>query len=185
MGPFRVLDLAAQGKSTALDFLFFPISAPLDIAGNFFDTLNDGVVGTSSRILTAPLNAVFGPVNRYVDGVTGRFEATVDGAAYAFTEVKGALIAGAFASASQGAANNGLELHQPRVRPHLPGPGRLDRQPSGRSERQVRLLILGRQPAPERSSPLRRPPSGVAFFMAPQLAPGTHQRRREHTGGRD
>jgi len=110
MGPFRVLDLAAQGKSTALDFLFFPISAPLDIAGNFFDALNDGVVGTSSRILTAPLNAVFGPVNRYVDGVTGRFEATVDGAAYAFTEVKGALIAGAFASASQGASNNGLDF---------------------------------------------------------------------------
>ncbi|MGK2926323.1 MAG: hypothetical protein ACSLE2_11955 [Lysobacterales bacterium] len=110
MGPFRVLDLAAQGKSTALDFLFFPISAPLDIAGNFFGALNDGVVGTSSRILTAPLNAVFGPVNRYVDGVTGRFEATVDGAAYAVTEVKGALIAGAFASASQGAANNGLNF---------------------------------------------------------------------------
>lgn len=108
MGPFRVLDLAAQGKSTALDFLFFPISAPLDVAGNVFGALNNGVVGTSSRILTAPLNAVFGPVNRYVDGVTGRFEATVDGAAYAFTEVKGALIAGAFASASQGAANNGL-----------------------------------------------------------------------------
>ena len=108
MGPFRVLDLAAQGKSTALDFLFFPISAPLDVAGNVFGALNNGVVGTASRILTAPLNAVFGPVNRYVDGVTGRAEATVDGAAYAFTEVKGALIAGAFASASQGAANNGL-----------------------------------------------------------------------------
>jgi hypothetical protein len=110
MGPFRVLDLVAQGKSTALDFFFFPISAPLDVAGNVFGALNDGVVGTSSRILTAPLNAVFGPVNRYVDGVTGRFEATVDGAAYAVTEVKGALIAGAFASASQGAANNGLNF---------------------------------------------------------------------------
>lgn len=110
MGPFRVLDLAAQGKSTALDFLFFPISAPLDVAGNVFGALNDGVVGTSSRILTAPLNAVFGPVNRYVDGVTGRFEATVDGAAYAVTEVKGALISGAFASASQGASNNGLDF---------------------------------------------------------------------------
>ncbi|MFZ5534373.1 MAG: DUF6160 family protein [Pseudomonadota bacterium] len=109
-GPFRVLGLADQGVNTALDFLFLPVSAPLDIAGNFFDALNDGVVGTSSRILTAPLNAVFGPVNRYVDGVTGRFEATVDGAAYAFTEVKGALIAGAFASASQGAANNGLDF---------------------------------------------------------------------------
>ena len=109
-GPFRVLNLADQGVNTALDFLFLPISAPLDVAGNFFDTLNDGVVGTTSRILTAPLNAVFGPVNRYVDGVTGRFEATVDGAAYAFTEVKGALIAGAFASASQGASNNGLDF---------------------------------------------------------------------------
>jgi len=107
---FRPLALADQGVNTALDFLFLPVSAPLDIAGNFFDALNDGVVGTSSRILTAPLNAVFGPVNRYVDGVTGRFEATVDGAAYAFTEVKGALIAGAFASASQGAANNGLNF---------------------------------------------------------------------------
>jgi hypothetical protein len=107
-GPFRALGLIGQAKGTALDFLFFPISAPLDVAGNVFGALNDGVVGTASRILTAPLNAVFGPVNRYVDGVTGRFEATVDGAAYAVTEVKGALIAGAFASASQGAANNGL-----------------------------------------------------------------------------
>jgi len=107
---FRPLALADQGVNTALDFLFFPISAPLDVAGNVFGALNDGVVGTTSRILTAPLNAVFGPVNRYVDGVTGRFEATVDGAAYAFTEVKGALIAGAFASASQGASNNGLDF---------------------------------------------------------------------------
>ncbi|HBG31268.1 MAG TPA: hypothetical protein DDW98_11670, partial [Gammaproteobacteria bacterium] len=103
MGPFRALDLAAQGKSTALDFLFFPISAPLDVAGNVFDALNDGVVFTASRILTAPLNAVFGPVNRYVDGVTGRFEATVDGAAYAAIEVKGALITNAFAGASAAA----------------------------------------------------------------------------------
>lgn len=109
-GPFRALGLIGQAKGTALDFLFFPISAPLDVAGNVFGALNDGVVGTASRILTAPLNAVFGPVNRYVDGVTGRFEATVDGAAYAVTEVKGALIAGAFASASQGASNNGLDF---------------------------------------------------------------------------
>ncbi|NCU00619.1 hypothetical protein [Candidatus Macondimonas diazotrophica] len=108
MGPFRALDLAAQGKSTALDFLFFPISAPLDVAGNVFDALNDGVVFTASRILTAPLNAVFGPVNRYVDGVTGRFEATVDGAAYAAIEVKGALITNAFAGASAAAGDSGL-----------------------------------------------------------------------------
>lgn len=108
MGPIRVLNLVGQGKSTALDFLFFPISAPLDVAGNVFGALNDGVVGTASRILTAPLNAVFGPVNRYVDGVTGRFEATVDGAAYAVTEVKGALISNAFAGASQAAGQNGL-----------------------------------------------------------------------------
>ncbi len=110
MGPFRVLDLVGQGKSTALDFLFFPISAPLDVAGNVFGALNNGVVGTASRILTAPLNAVFGPVNRYVDGVTGRAEATVDGAAYAFTEVKGALITNAFAGASAAAGNNGLNV---------------------------------------------------------------------------
>jgi hypothetical protein len=108
MGPFRVLDLVGQGKSTALDFLFFPISAPLDVAGNVFGALNDGVVGTASRILTAPLNAVFGPVNRYVDGVTGRAQATVDGAAYAFTEVKGALITNAFAGVANAAGNNGL-----------------------------------------------------------------------------
>ena len=109
--PFqRGLNLATQGTNTALDFLFFPISAPLDIAGNVFGALDNGVVGTASRILTAPLNAVFGPVNRYVDGVTGRFEATVDGAAFAATEVKGALITNAFAGASQAAANNDLNF---------------------------------------------------------------------------
>ena len=107
---FRPLALADQGVNTALDFLFFPISAPLDVAGNVFGALNDGVVGTTSRILTAPLNAVFGPVNRYVDGVTGRFEATVDGAAYAVTEVKGALITNAFAGASQAAGQIGLNF---------------------------------------------------------------------------
>jgi len=110
MGPFRALGLIGQGKSTALDFLFFPISAPLDVAGNVFGALDNGVVGTSSRILTAPLNAVFGPINRYVDGVTGRFEATVDGAAYAVTEVKGALITNAFAGASAAAGQNGLNF---------------------------------------------------------------------------
>ena len=107
-----------------MNFLFLPVSAPLDIAGNFFDALNDGVVGTSSRILTAPLNAVFGPVNRYVDGVTGRFEATVDGAAYAAIEVKGALITNAGGGQRPG-------LHQPRVWPHCPGSGWLDHPASG------------------------------------------------------
>jgi len=109
-GPLRALGLIGQAKGTALDFLFFPISAPLDVAGNVFGALDNGVVGTASRILTAPLNAVFGPVNRYVDGVTGRAQATVDGAAYAFTEVKGALITNAFAGASQAAANNDLNF---------------------------------------------------------------------------
>ncbi len=51
---------------------------------------------------------MFGPVNRYVDGVTGRAQATVDGVAYAVTEVKGALITNAFASASASADANGL-----------------------------------------------------------------------------
>ena len=110
MGPFRALDLVAQGKGTALDFLFFPISAPLDVAGNVFTNLNNSVVGTGTKILTAPINAVFGPVNRYVNGVTGRFEATVDGAAFAATEVKGALITNAFAGASAAAGNNGLNF---------------------------------------------------------------------------
>ena len=108
MGPFRVLDLVAQGKGTALDFLFFPISAPLDIAGDVFSYAESGVVGTATRILTAPVNFVLNPINRYVDGVTGRAQATVDGAAYAITEVKGALITNAFFGASNAAANNGL-----------------------------------------------------------------------------
>jgi hypothetical protein len=110
MGPFRVLDLIGQGKSTALDYLFLPVSAPLDIIGNVFDSLNSSIVGTSTKILTAPINAVFKPVNRVVDGVTGRAKATVDGVAYSITEVNGALITGLFASASQGAANNGLNF---------------------------------------------------------------------------
>ena len=107
---FRPLILAGQGVDTALDFLFFPISAPLDIATGVFDALEESVVGTATAILTAPLNAVFGPVNRYVDGVTGRAQATVDGVAYAVTEVKGALITNAFASASASADANGLNF---------------------------------------------------------------------------
>jgi hypothetical protein len=105
---FRPLILAGQGVDTALDVLFFPISAPLDIVAGVFDALEESVVGSATAILTAPLNAVFGPVNRYVDGVTGRAQATVDGVAYAVTEVKGALITNAFASASASADANGL-----------------------------------------------------------------------------
>jgi amino acid transporter len=96
------------GWGVLLDYLFLPISAPLNVAGNVFKSLNNGIVGTSTKVLTAPLNAVFGPVNRYVDGVTGRFEATIDGAAYAVTEVKGALITNAFAGVANAAGKNGL-----------------------------------------------------------------------------
>jgi hypothetical protein len=105
---FRPLILAGQGVDTALDLLFFPISAPLDIAAGVFDALEESVVGSATAILTAPLNAVFGPLNRAVDGVTGRAQATVDGVAYAVTEIKGALITNAFASASASAGANGL-----------------------------------------------------------------------------
>jgi hypothetical protein len=108
MTPFRLLDLASQGKSTALDYLLFPISAPLDIASNVFSTVQDTVVGKTTAFIFAPFNLAMGPVNRVVGGAKGRVGATVDGAAYAFTEVGGGLITGAFASASQGAANNGL-----------------------------------------------------------------------------
>ncbi len=108
MTPFRLLDLASQGKSTALDYLLFPISAPLDIASNVFSTVQDTVVGKTTAFIFAPFNLAMGPVNRVVGGVKGRIGATVDGAGYAFTEVGGALITGAFASASQGAADHGL-----------------------------------------------------------------------------
>ena len=105
---FRPLELAGQATATALDFLFLPISAPLDVAGNVFAALEDGVVGTATAILTAPINAAFGPVNRVVDGVTGRAQATVDGVAYALLEVTGPLVTNAFAGASIAAGANGL-----------------------------------------------------------------------------
>lgn len=108
---FRPLNLAGQAVDTVLDFLFLPISAPLDTAGNVFSALDDGVVGTATAILTAPINAVFGPVNRMVDGVTGRAQATVDGVAYALIEVTGPRISNAFAGASQAASANGLNFN--------------------------------------------------------------------------
>lgn len=111
MPLFRPLILAGQGVDTALDFLFFPISAPLDVVGNVFGALDDGVVGTATAILTAPINAVFGPVNRMVDGVTGRAQATVDGVAYALIEVTGPRITNVFAGASQAASANGLNFN--------------------------------------------------------------------------
>ena len=107
---FRPLNLAGQAVDTALDFLFLPVSAPLDTAGNVFSSLEDGVVGTATAILTAPINAAFGPVNRVVDGVTGRAQATVDGIAYALLEVTGPLVANAFGSVSQAAGANGLNF---------------------------------------------------------------------------
>lgn len=107
---FRPLTLAGQAVDTALDFLFLPISAPLDTAGNVFSALEDGVVGTATAILTAPINAVFGPINRAVDGVTGRAQATVDGIAYALLEVTGPLVANSFAGVSQAAGANGLNF---------------------------------------------------------------------------
>ena len=107
---FRPLVLADQGVSTALDFLFLPISAPLDIAGNVFATLEGGAVGTATAILTAPLNALFGPASRVIDGTTGRAQATVDGIAYALIEVTGPRIANAFAAASVASGDNGLNF---------------------------------------------------------------------------
>ena len=107
---FRPLTLAGQAVDTALDFLFLPVSAPLDTAGNVFSSLEDGVVGTATAILTAPINAVFGPINRAVDGVTGRAQATVDGIAYALLEVTGPLVANSFAGVSQAAGANGLNF---------------------------------------------------------------------------
>ncbi|HXF08008.1 MAG TPA: hypothetical protein VNK45_05735 [Candidatus Acidoferrales bacterium] len=97
LGAFngRVLDNASDVGTGVADIAFYGPFRALELAGN---------------ILAAPVNFVFNPLDRALAGVTGRFEATVDGAAYAFTEVKGALIAGAFASASQGAANNGLDF---------------------------------------------------------------------------
>lgn len=107
---FRPLTLAGQATATALDVLFLPISAPLDVAGNVFAALEDGVVGTATAILTAPINAALGPVNRAVDGMTGRAQATVDGFAYALLEVTGPLVTHAFVGASQAAGANGLNF---------------------------------------------------------------------------
>ena len=105
---FRPLNLAGQAVDTALDFLFLPISAPLDVSANVFAALEDGLVGTATAILTAPINAAFGPVNRAVGGVTGRAQATVDGVAYALLEVTGPLVTNAFVGASMAAGANGF-----------------------------------------------------------------------------
>jgi len=64
---FKPIALAKQGVDTGLNYAFFPISAPLNVAGNVFTNLNNSVVGTGTRILTAPINAVFKPVNRALD----------------------------------------------------------------------------------------------------------------------
>jgi hypothetical protein len=108
---YRPLSLAEQGVNTALDYVFFPISAPLDVASQTFDTIHSTVVDTATQVLTAPLNAVFGPIIRAVDSVTGRAQATVDGVAYAITEVNGPRISNAFAGASQAASANGLDFN--------------------------------------------------------------------------
>ncbi len=123
--PFRIVgntvgqvlsvpvDAAGAVTETALLPFTGPIAGLLGFNGRVFDNFEEqGEYGadTLTNILFSPLNFVLNPINRYVEGVNGRFEATVDGAAYAFTEVKGALIAGAFASASQGASNNGLDF---------------------------------------------------------------------------
>ena len=122
--PTDVLPSFIDGDGFAVGFNtnFLPLAAAnatnaqlVNNAGEFGTGVADTVfygpfsaLDLASRILAAPLNAVFGPVNRYLDGVTGRAQATVDGAAYAFTEVKGALITNAFASAANAAGNNGL-----------------------------------------------------------------------------
>ncbi len=108
---FRPLTLAEQGVNTALDYVFFPISAPLDVASQTFATIHNTVVDTATQVLTAPFNAVFGPIARAVDGATGRAQATVDGVAYALTEVTGPRISNAFAGASQTASANGLDFN--------------------------------------------------------------------------
>jgi hypothetical protein len=108
---FRPLTLAEQGVNTALDYVFFPISAPLDVASQTFETIHNTVVDTATQVLTAPFNAVFGPIARAVGGVTGRAQATVDGVAYAITEVTGPRISNAFSAASQTASANGLDFN--------------------------------------------------------------------------
>lgn len=121
-------DAFVDGVDATVGFGFLPFNGPISALGGFNGQILDNSVDfgegladiafygpfraldLAGNILAAPVNFVFNPLDRALAGVTGRFEATVDGAAYAITEVKGALIAGAFASASQGAANNGLDF---------------------------------------------------------------------------
>lgn len=116
------------GVDAKVGFAFLPFTGPLATLAGFNGQilensaeLGEGLADAAfygpfsaldlvTRVVSIPFNAVFGPANRYVDGVTGRAQATVDGAAYAVTEVKGALITGAFSSASQSASNNGLDF---------------------------------------------------------------------------
>ena len=105
------VDAAGAVTETALLPFTGPIGGLLSFNGRILDnfgTAGEDTADTVSNILFSPLYFVLNPVNRYVDGVNGRFEATVDGAAYAVTEVKGALISNAFAGASQAAGQNGL-----------------------------------------------------------------------------
>lgn len=121
-------DAFVDGVDAKVGFGFLPFTGPISALVGFNDQILDNsadfgegvadivfygpfsALDLAAKILTAPVNFVFGPVNRYVDGVTGRAQATVDGAAYAFTEVKGALITSAFASASDAAGSNGLNF---------------------------------------------------------------------------
>lgn len=121
--PFRIVgntvgqvlsvpvDAAGAVTETALLPFTGPIAGLLGFNGRIFDNFEDQgeyAADTLTNILFSPFNFVLNPINRYVEGVNGRFEATVDGAAYAVTEVKGALISNAFAGASQAAGQNGL-----------------------------------------------------------------------------
>lgn len=108
-------DAFVDGVGAKVGFGLLPFTGPiaglLGFNGRIFDNFEDQgeyAADTLTNILFSPFNFVLNPINRYVEGVNGRFEATVDGAAYAVTEVKGALISNAFAGASQAAGQNGL-----------------------------------------------------------------------------
>lgn len=121
-------DAFDDGVEATVGFAFLPFNGPINALFGFNEQIIDNSVELGEgladvafygpfraldlfgSILAAPVNFVFNPLDRALAGVTGRFGATVDGAAYAVTEVKGALITGAFSSASQGAANNGLDF---------------------------------------------------------------------------
>lgn len=118
--------VAGDAGDAAIEFSLLPFTGPINAVFGFNEQVIDNSVDfgegvadiafygpfraldLAANILAAPVNFVFNPLDRYVDGVTGRFEAVVDGAAYAAIEVKGALITNAFAGASAAAGDSGL-----------------------------------------------------------------------------